>query len=151
MDDISRAKKIGYTQAFKAITAGLVVAYLMVALLCKDLLWLFKVDFALLLIIAIAITYATGFFFGGAAGQIILVKRKPALLVGVISGFLIVSTSTFFASVVGFFMHRLGSGEAFIDYIVKIFIVITLFACIPIIVVGLWFGRSVKDKSEEGK
>ena len=44
MTDFSTVKKIGYRQAFKAVTVGLVIAYVIMALMAGPL-WLFQFGF----------------------------------------------------------------------------------------------------------
>lgn len=150
MDDISRAKKIGYRQAFKAITAGLVVAYSLMALLSLDALWLFKFSYLLNIVAGIAAIYAAGFLFGGMAGVFILIKNRSHVLIGIGCGFVITWTATFLASLIGLFKEGLHvSDTPFTDYVFKPLWWITLFGFLPIVFVGFWFGNSVKAKSKD--
>ena len=56
MTDFTTFKKIGYTQAFKAITVGLVIAYVIMALLAEPF-WLFQFDYAPTILFAAIIIY----------------------------------------------------------------------------------------------
>lgn len=151
MEDFKTIKKIGYTLAFKAITVGLVIAYIIMAFMAGPL-WLFQIDYAPTILFAAIVIYIVGYFFGELSGVWILKYKRPAILVGIISGFLIVWTATFFASLIGLITEGLpnksGLSEPFYDYIYKPLALVTQFGFLPIILVGTWFGHSIKKKGE---
>jgi hypothetical protein len=153
MDDIARAKKTGYRLMFKAITAGLIVAYTMMAFFSWDLLWLFGFEYALLMVMAIVVTYAAGFFFGRIAGVAIIIKQKNKILIGVLYTFLVVWTTLLLCSLPGFFGERWETttsiGDRIIDYIVKPLWWVTLFGSLPTLIIGLWLGKAIKSHSEK--
>ena len=151
MIELTTFKKIGYIQAFKAITVGLVIAYIIMALMAGPL-WLFQFDYAPTVIFAAIIIYIAGYFLGGQTGIWILKQNKPAILFGILGGFLIVSTATFIGSLIGFFKEGLPNhseiSEPIHDYIYKPLAMVTIFGFIPIILVGIWFGLSIKKKGD---
>ena len=152
--DSKRAKRIGYIQAFKAITIGLVIAYTIMAFLAGPL-WLFQFDYMPTILFAVAMIYVAGYLFGSLIGNWIIIKKRPAVLTGIAGGFLMVWSATFAGSLVGFFNEGLGElhplDNPFYDYIYKPLALVTIFGCIPILLVGIWFGISIKRKFTQNK
>jgi hypothetical protein len=150
MEENKIAQKIGYTQAFKAITIGLIAAYFIMSLMAGPI-WIFELSYASTILFSILMIYLAGYVLGGIAGQMIIKKKWPAVLVGIITGFLIVWYATFSGSLIGFFQEGIRNGnswiEAFHDYIIKPFLLITYFGSIPIILTGIWFGLTIKKRS----
>lgn len=140
-------KKIGYVQAFKAITVGLSVAYLIMACLAGPF-WLFENGYSLNIIFGAIVTYISGYFFGGLVGIWILEKEFPAILFGIIGGFLIIWSATFIGSLMGYLeeglAHQNGLSNSFQDYVYKPVELVTIFGFLPIIFVGIWYGLSIK-------
>jgi hypothetical protein len=149
MTDFTTFKKIGYTQAFKAITVGLVIAYVIMALMAGPF-WLFQFDYAPTILFAAIMIYIAGYFFGGLTGILISKRSQLAILFGIVGGFLIVWTATFFGSLIGFINEGLPNkseiSEPIHDYIYKPIALVTIFGLLPIILVGIWFGLSIKKK-----
>ena len=147
MTDLKTIKRIGYTQAFKAITVGLAIAYIIMASSAGPF-WLFEVGYAPTIIFASIITYLAGYYFGGLTGIWILKQKRPAILFGILGGFLIVWCATFFGSLVGLIKEGLPNkneiSEPFYDYVYKPMALVTFFGFIPIVIVGCWFGLSLK-------
>ena len=161
MADPATIKRIGYRQAFKATTAGLMIAYLIMALMAGPF-WLFQVDYAKSIIFATVIIYIAGYYFGGLTACWIIKEKRPAIIFGITGGFLIVWSATFIGSLVGLEQQGLSNkteiGQSFHDYVFKPMAVVTMFGFLPIVLVGRWFGLSVKkygnkisDKSDPGK
>jgi hypothetical protein len=146
MVDIKTIKRIGYTQAFKAITVGLAIGYLIMALLSGPF-WLFQYNYAPTICFAAAITYLAGYYFGGLTGIWIIKQKRPAILFGIIGGFLMVWSATFIGSLVGLIKeglpNRSAISEPFHDYVYKPMVLVTMFGFLPIVLVGIWFGLSV--------
>lgn len=149
MTDFTTIKKIGYLQAFKAITVGLVIAYVIMALMAGPL-WLFHFDYAPTILFAIFTIYVAGYFFGGLTGIWISKRSQLTVLFGIVGGFLIVWTATFCGSLIGFMNECLPNkseiSEPAYDYIFKPMALVTIFGFLPIILVGIWFGLSIKKK-----
>ena len=154
MTDISSARKIGYRQAFKAITIGLAVAYLIMALMAGPF-WLFKFDYTPTLIFSAVVLYGIGYVIGGLAGKCIIIRKYPSILVGLISGFLILWSATLIGSLVGFFKEGLPNSstisDTFEDYIFKPIVLVSFWGFIPIIIIGLWYGWSIRQRSKQVK
>lgn len=149
MTDFSTVKKIGYRQAFKAVTVGLVIAYVIMALMAGPF-WLFQFDYAPTILFAAFMIYVAGYFFGGLTGIWISKRSRLSILFGIIGGFLIVWTATFFGSLVGFMKKGLPNqseiSEPIHDSIYKPMALVTIFGFLPIILVGIRFGLSIKKK-----
>ena len=94
MTDLITIKKIGYRQAFKAITVGLIIAYFIMALMAGPF-WLFQFDYVPTILLAAFMIYVAGYFFGGLTGIWISKQSRLSILFGIIGGFLIVWTGTF--------------------------------------------------------
>jgi hypothetical protein len=140
------ATRIGYKRAFKAITLGLGVAYLIIAVIGSPF-WLFEFSYADILIVATAMLYVAGYFIGGTAGRFILIKKKPAEIVGIVSGYFIVWVGTFAGSLIGFFTEGVvnaSASGALEDYLIKPMLLVSFWGFIPIVIVGVWYGISVK-------
>jgi len=147
MTDFKTIKKIGYTQAFKAITVGLAIAYLIMSLMAGPF-WLFQVDYSPTIIFAAITTYFVGYYFGGLTAIWIFKKKRLAILFGIIGGFLIVWCATFIGSLVELIKEGLPNkseiSEPFHDYVYKPMALVTMFGFLPIVLVGIWFGLSIK-------
>ncbi len=147
-------KKIGYGQAFKAITIGLIIAYIIMALMAGPF-WLFQFDYAPTILFGALVIYIAGYFFGGLTGIWISKQSKLAIPLGIVAGFLIVWTGTFFGSLIGFMKEGLPNqsdiSESLHDYIYKPIALVTIYGFLPIIVVGIWFGLSIKKKIDNIK
>lgn len=153
------AQKIGIAQSLKAVTVGIIIAYLIMALFAAGegimtaLLWFTEIDYKLNLLIAIVVIYLCGYIYGGWAGYVILIKGWNKMLTGIACGFLTLLTSTFFSSLVGFFregVKNLGSNDnPFNDYIYKPVVLVAIFGFIPVVFVGLWFGISIRKKAQK--
>lgn len=152
MADINTAKRIGYRQAFKAITIGLAVAYIMMALMAGPF-WLFEFTYTPTLIFAAIVLYGAGYLFGGLAGKFIVEKNYPPVLVGLVSGFLIIWSATFIGSLVGFFNEGLPNkspiSDPFEDYILNPILTVSFWGLIPIVGIGVWYGWSIKRRARQ--
>ena len=166
------AKKIGSTLAVKSVSIGLAIAYIiMIPLslmgqesLFDELFWIVKwmqSEFALHIIVALAAFYGCGYYFGGKAGIDILIKHRHYLWIGPLYGLLVLLTTIFLASLIGFAqgvthdLHYLSSFneisfklfyENFFNKVFKPLVWGSLFGFIPVILVGLWFGWRIRSK-----
>lgn len=149
MADARTIKKIGYSQAFKAITIGLVIAYIIFGLMAEPF-WLFQFDYAPTILFGAIMIYIAGYFLGGLTGICISKHSRLAILFGIIGGLFIVWTGTFFGSLIGFVKEGLANNsvisESIRDYIYKPMALVTIFGMLPIIIVGIWFGLSIKKR-----
>jgi hypothetical protein len=145
------AKKIGYSQAFKAITLGIFIAYFIMALTSFNPVWLLEFDYMPTILFGVVILYCFGYLFGRSAGVSILVKKRPAILFGIIYGFVIVWSATLAASLVGFaevLADRDQVAKPLRDYVYKPLVMITFYGFIPIVLIGVWYGYSIKKYSK---
>jgi hypothetical protein len=148
--DTSLAKKIGRRQAFKGVITGLFIAYIIMAWLSEGfgllyaLSWFKNINYKFNLIIGIIAILLAGHFFGQQAGFDILIKRKNKYWTGIKYGFLIVYAAIIIGSLVGVFQNVGIDDQVFFNYVVKPLYWITFFGFIPIIIVGFWFGSSIK-------
>jgi hypothetical protein len=152
--DIKTAGQIGARTALRAGLIGLVLAYVIFGgliytwdeNLLKALLWIFDVKFWYHIVIGAVGLLTMACIFGQFAGIEILTKRKNESLTGVKYGFLTLITGTLIGSSVGFIKEGLGKHNGLFDYYVKPLYWVTMFGIVPVILVGLWFGRQMKKK-----
>lgn len=154
---IEEAKKIGSTQALKAIGVGILIAQILMTLLNLErnilgsFLWFWHVNYILNIIIGIVSMFFCGYFFGAQAGVEILIKNKNYKWVGFKYGIITLFLATFIASWVGFFQEGfklIGTDDnPFFDYIYKPVFGVLFFGIIPVIFVGFWFGKQIKKRN----
>jgi hypothetical protein len=154
------AKDIGRRLAIKSVLLGLVIAYLiMTALISLDdsfwdvLLWFTDVSYAMNLAVGVVGLLTAAYFFGQRAGIEIIEKEKNEYWTGIKFGFLILWTGTIIGSCVGFIkegIDNIGTNDnPFVDYFYKPLFWVTIFGLIPVIVVGLLFGRQIKKQGRK--
>lgn len=154
--DIKTAKQIGQRLALKSALIGLLIAYILFAWvtyswdekLLKAVFWIFDVEFWYHLLIGAIGLLAMAYFFGQLAVVEILVKRKNEIWTGIKYGLITLLTGTLIGSSVGFFQEGIdnigGFSNPFYDYYFKPMYWVTIFGIVPVIIVGLWFGRQIK-------
>jgi hypothetical protein len=157
--DYEIARKIGRYSALKFVSVGLFKAYFIMAILIsgdgiyKAIFWITEVDtsFTLTIIVSIVTTYIVGYLFGGLAGIDIIIKNKNPFLIGIMYSFITVITSTFYTSLVGFFratiVNQTKNENLMSDYVFKPIFIITVFGCVPIVIIGFLFGNQIKRKA----
>ncbi len=145
------AQLIGAKEAIRFVSAGLIIAYLIMSILA-GFSWFLLGNYQLNLLIAIVIIYLCGYFYGQLAGVAILVKRKECLLIGLIYSFLILITATFLSSLTGFFQEVYKStsktDDPVGDYIFRPLFLVCFVGLIPAIFLGFWFGSRIKNKGK---
>ncbi len=144
------AKNIGIKKALLSATIGLFIAFLLMTLLAGgDLLWLAEWNYIINIIIGIIVFYGLAYFFGKNAGYEILIKKKGSGKVGIKYGILTLITTAFLAGWTGFIQEGMGPHDtfwdSFEDYIYKPFFWIVFMGIIPSIVVGILFGKWIKN------
>lgn len=152
------AKQIGQRLAIKSGLIGLIIAYIIFggliyswdAKFVKSLFWITDVEFVIHLIIGAVGLLTMAYFFGQLAGIDILIKRKNELWTGIKYRLFTLFTGTLIGSSVGFVQEGIdnigGFGNPFYDYYFKPVYWVTMFGIIPVIMVGLWFGRQIKKQ-----
>jgi hypothetical protein len=159
--DNPTAKKIGQRLAIKSGLIGLAIAYVIFAgvlysldmNLMNAMLWIFDVAYAYHLVVGALGLLTMACFFGQLAGAEILDKKKNEHWTGIKYGFLVLVTGTFIGSSVGFIeegIDNIGTTDnPFVDYYLKPMYWVILYGILPVIVVGLWFGRQIKKRAAD--
>lgn len=161
--EIQKAKQIGQRLALKSGAAGLLIAYIIFSSLLinwdsgilKAIIWITDVEFGYHLIIGAIGLLVMAYLFGQRAGIEILIKGKNELWVGVKYGFVTLITGTLIASSVGFIEEGIdnigGFSNPFYDYYFKPMYWILMFGFIPTILIGLWFGVTIKKNGRKNQ
>ena len=154
--NLSSAKKIGKKEAFKSVTIGVILFYVIGVFLfstdgLRSLLWMSYLDLYNWIFVLnwIVTFYFLAIFVGNFAGKKILIENKNSFLIGMLSGFIIL----FFGAILGCFLGFLTEGisnigsndNPFNDYFFKPIFWIVLFGLIPSLLVGLLFGYRIKN------
>ena len=147
-------KQIGSQIAIKSTLIGLVIAYLIMSILIgfddgfSALLWITKIDFWPNLLLGVFGLISMGYLFGQRAGVEILEKNKNYSWIGIKYGFIILVTGTLIGSTLGFIeegLDNIGTHEnPFFDYYFKPLYWVLIFGTIPVLIVGFWFGKTIK-------
>lgn len=152
------AKQIGQRLAIKSALIGLTIAYLLFGYITygwspqffKAFFWIVDVEFLFHLLVGAFGLLAMAYFFGQLAGIDILIKKKNDLLTGIKYGILTLITGTLIGSTVGFIQEGIdeigGFSNPFFDYYFKPLYWITMLGIIPVLIVGIWFGRQTKKQ-----
>lgn len=150
---VPEAKEIGRHYASIVVLVGLVLAALLGGLVFgRSLLarqWADGLPYLPNLVVAVLVFYACGWLYGGWAGQLILLRHYNPWVVGALLGVLLLVTTAFFASWVGFFQEGLSSSQpfaaTFYAYVVKPLLWVTSGGLVPALLAGLWFGYQLKS------
>jgi len=148
------ARKIGGKLAIKSMLFGLFIAQCIMTLIASDdgilsgFYWFVGFHYLVNIIFAVIVSLITSYFIGQIAGQRILINGDNEILIGIVTGLLIVIVSSFFSGWIGFFQEGIGktgtNDNPFYDYILKPIFITTLWGLVPIIIVGIIFGSQVK-------
>ena len=155
---VERARAIGRAQAIKSVSLGLVIAYLMMAWLCRDVAWLGDVSYWTNLVFAAAVMFGCAYVYGGWVGTAILEHQRNPGWVGVQYGLLTLLTAPFLAGWVGFFQAGFFHADTFIvdtyqnlffNFVAKPVTMVGVFGLLPALLVGMWFGNSIKRAGQK--
>jgi len=151
-----KAKKIGSREGLKSVGIGLLIAQLIMtwlssnAGLVKGFFGFVNFRYPLNLVMGAIIMLLCGHFFGKWTGFEILIKKRNHAWVGIKYGMATLLTTAFLASWIGFFqegMDNIGTDDnPFNAYIFKPVFWIAVFGLIPVLLVGIWFGRQIKKQ-----
>jgi hypothetical protein len=156
--DIKTAKQIGQRLAVKSGLIGIVIAYSIFGWLTyswnskwnKAVFWIADIDFGFHLLVGAIGLLTMAYFFGQLAGIEILIKKKNERWTGIKYGLLTLVTGTLIGSSVGFIQEGMddigGLSNPFYDYYFKPLWWVTIFGIVPVIIVGVWFGRQIKKQ-----
>lgn len=118
--------------------------------LLKAVFWIFEVEFWYSLLVGAIGLLTMAYIFGRFAGVEILIKKRNELLTGIKYGLLILVTGTLIGSSVGFIQEGIdnfgGVTNPIYDYYFKPMYWVTIYGIVPVIIVGLWFGRQIKKQ-----
>ncbi|HZG00847.1 MAG TPA: hypothetical protein VEY71_07585 [Chitinophagales bacterium] len=141
------AKAIGSKCAIEFAVVGFIVAYLYMVLLDGSLFWIFYFSYALVLVFAALVILLIAHFIGKVAGDLIIVKKWNFAVVGLGTTLLTLWIGVFVASLLTYFTEGLVNrtpSEAAYHYIYKPLLIVTVWGCIPIVVIGIFFGYRIK-------
>ncbi len=155
----TEAKSIGSRQGLISVGIGLLIAQSIMTLLngmaegfVKGFLWFVDFEYFLNIMVGVVVMLACGHFYGQFAGRLILINKWNYMLTGFMIGVAVIVTTTFFASWVGFIQEGLQyigtNHDPFQDYIITPLISVSVFGLIPTLIVGIWFGNSIKKKEK---
>ncbi len=153
----SKARNIGAEYAIKSILIGILLFYLIPAIIFligdfrfKSLFWVIDLDFYNWLFIFnwVFFFFVFAVIYGRSAGFEILIQKKDYEKTGMKYGILTLITASFFGCFLGFFWEgfdNIGTGDdPFNDYFFKPLFWLSLFGIIPSILVGRWLGKKIK-------
>jgi len=161
--DLSRhekaAKRIGGKYGMISGAIGLTIAQLLFTFILttgggmmNNFFWFLETGFGMNLLVGVMILFLLGNYVGQKAGKAIIVRKINAGLIGVLTGCTVLVLTVFFASWYGFFQEGIKNTgsimDAFIAYVARPTIAIGMFGGLPAIIIGLWFGYTVKRKGE---
>lgn len=144
---IKEAKRLGSQEAIGSVFIGFVIAYLIASPFFGGLLWIAKSNFKENLVIGMVIMLVSGYIYGRRAGYEILIKKRDHTWVGFKYGFLTLFTTAFFSGWIGFFREGIYEPDSF-SYIFLPLIWITVFGIVPVVLIGFWFGRQIKNQED---
>ncbi|MFT6337382.1 MAG: hypothetical protein ACJATI_004145 [Halioglobus sp.] len=148
------AKKIGSRLAIRSILIGLFIAQCIMTIFASDngilkgFFWFTDFDYLFNIIFEVIVSLTTAYYFGRIAGKRILINGNNEILVGILTGLIIIIVSSFVSSWVGFFQEGIDNigtnDDPFYDYIFKPIYAVTFFGFIPVLIVGSVYGTQIK-------
>jgi len=147
------AQQIGSKNAIISVVTGLVIAQCIMMYFSfgdshsSSILWFVEFGYTINILAGVILSLITAHYFGKIAGKRILIDKKNSIITGIATGFAIILTTTFFASLIGFFqegIQNVGTNDnPFVDYIIKPIFWVLFFGLIPVLLVGTLFGKSI--------
>ena len=152
-----KAKQIGSKQGIIAVTLGIGITQVIMVVLSiqngilKALFWFDDFDDILSICLVVPIVYLCGHFFGQSSGKSILKRHKNYTWVGFKFGFYTLFISIVTSSLIDFIQYgveKVGERgqQPFMQYVLIPMFFQTLIGIIPALLIGLWFGASIKKK-----
>lgn len=152
----TEAKKIGRRQGLISVGLGLLVAQLIMTRISsqegilKGFFWFTDFNYLPNILVGVLSIILSGLYFGQLAGILILLRKWNHMLTGFVTGLVVIVSATFVASWIGFFQEGIKyigmNHDPFSDYIITPIVTVTIFGLIPVLIIGIWFGISIKNK-----
>ncbi len=149
------AKRIGSKYALISISLGLSIAAVFMIILSNaseswtdttETFLSIIMDFKLIFGFSVLVFYFSAYMFGKIAGKQILLHGRNYILVGIVTGFLILISATLTGSLVGF-MYNVGNASNMSatvnNYFYKPITWVILFGTVPVLAVGSLYGYLV--------
>jgi hypothetical protein len=154
------SKKIGGKYGLICAGIGVIIAQSIMTFLAslnggiiEGFFWFTGINYLLNIVIGILIMFGLAYYLGQTAGKEIIIKKKNPILIGFLTGMIILVSTSFLASWVGFFQEGIDNvgtyDNPFFDYIFKPVYWTTIFGIIPTFIVGIWFGLRIKKEGEK--
>lgn len=153
------AKQIGGGQGVISVIIGLIIIEILAIIsfvsaknsIVEGIFWFTDIsDNHITLIGCPIIMIAFGYLYGQIAGVLILLKNRHYGLVGFLTGFTILVTTSFIAGcliIIQDVIENEEIGWKIFEYLGILILIGTL----PTFFIGIWFGRQVKRKTEVNK
>jgi len=153
--DKRKAKGIGSKAGLKAVTAGLVMAQIIMTIISLDdgvfkaVTWFLDTEFIYNVIFFVIVAFISGHLFGQSASKAILINHKNYNLEGVKFSLFTLATSSIVSSSISFLIEgtdKIGTkGETPLsDFIVTPVFMALLFGMVPALIVGYWYGKQIR-------
>ena len=156
---VKKAQQIGSKNAIISVASGLVIAQCIMTYfsfgdsLTTSILWFVEFGYTLNILAGLILSLSTAHYLGKKAGKRILIDKKNPALTGIVTGFAIILITTLCASLIGFFqegIQNIGTNDnPFVDYIIKPIFWVLFFGCIPVLLVGTLFGKSINAHNQK--
>ena len=157
---VENAKTIGAKQGLISVIVGIIIAHLIMTFMISSdngfidgFLWITRVDYWYHILIGCLIMILCGYFYGGIAGKLILLKKRNYIVVGFLTGMAVLLTTGFLGGMTGFIQEgidNIGTNDnPFYDYLFKPLYWVTLFGLVPALIVGTIFGNQIKRKGKK--
>lgn len=152
--DAKQAKRTGSRKTTIAVLIALATAYTLMAAITGDGGWLFSEPSLMFNIIAGAVfVLVAGAFIGRFTGVSILINGRNCYWIGIKNSFYVLWLGTLLGALIGFLQEGIHSPFGLLDgmdnYIVKPIAMVTIFGCVPTIIIGAFLGRSIKRSNAD--
>jgi hypothetical protein len=149
------ASRLGGKIALVTVSIGLLIAVALLIMISPggengsvfDGIKSILLDYPVVSLIGIFSIYFFGWIFGSQAGKKIIIDKRESGSIGIFTGAKILLSTIFLCSLTNFFNEGIENSNflyGLFDYIINPIMSIGIFSIIPIIIIGVFFGRFVK-------